>query len=380
MSGRRMTGRGQDVLLTGPFLTVRLVGPKSSDVAAVRSRLGIDVAAGRPESLGARVGANEPDLVVRYEDADPAAGGRGAPRPALDVTVTGDEVLLGRPGSGVALPIDGPPTAVRCSRGSGCPEVLVPLAALAALRNGALPVHGTAFGFHGRGMVVTGRSGAGKTGVLLRALARGAGLIAAEHVVLGSDGLITGRREAVRLRPRHRRELRSPAWQQTRRLAVWEPVVSAVGALADRSGPTGRVGRRLRDGVRHRAIVDLPPESFPADDGPTELTSLVLLLPANCRSPEIVAPEPEETAVRLGVLFRDELAGLIELEQTVTHVTGEPDRWRLAEAEQQYRTSAATLLAGRRLLLVRVPPGELSAPHAGEIVEHLVSHSEAVSA
>lgn len=340
--------------LAGPQLRVRLTGATAADVAAVRARLGIDVVPGpAPDDAPADPPAGgAPDILVRYE----ATGA------ADHVTVT-----------------SGRSTELHHPRGSGCPEVLVPLAALAALHAGAVPVHGSAFAFGRRAMVVTGTSGTGKTGVLLRALARGAGLVAAEHVLLGEGGDIAGRREAVRLRPRHRRELTPSTRALTRRLAFWNPVTSLVTVLYGRGGPVGWVGRRLQPRVRDRAVVDLPPGSFPAASGPIALDSLIVLLPSAVPTPEIVAIAPEDAAARLGVMFRDEMGDLSKLAGAITFRTGTPDASELAEAEQRYRAAAAALLVGRRLLLVQVPPAELSAAHAAQIVEHLLSHFEEVS-
>jgi hypothetical protein len=73
---------------------------------------------------------------------------------------------------------------------------------------GAVPLHAAAFAWRGAGWAVTGDSGAGKTGVLLAFLARGAVYLAADRVVLGAGGEeLVGRLEPIRVRAWHARAL-----------------------------------------------------------------------------------------------------------------------------------------------------------------------------
>lgn len=83
-------------------------------------------------------------------------------------------------------------------------SLLVPLVkaavALAALRNGLLPVHGGAFTYGAGGAVVTGSRGSGKTGVLLAAMLDGAQCVASEWAAVDPAGWMAGVLEPVRVR------------------------------------------------------------------------------------------------------------------------------------------------------------------------------------
>jgi hypothetical protein len=53
-------------------------------------------------------------------------------------------------------------------------------------------------------------------------------------------------------------------------------------------------------------------------------------------------------------------------------VTNRPARWSLDDAEATYLKNAELLLNGRRLLLVRTPPGELPSSLAAELIAHII--------
>jgi hypothetical protein len=286
--------------------------------------------------------------------------------------VVGGELLSGRTTLTIQDVACG--SRVRYPRDGGIPPELGELITLCAAEAGGLPIHATAHAFGRRGVVVTGPSGAGKTGVLLAALARGAALVAAEHVVVASDGQLHGRRQAVRARPRHRHQL-SPSVRVThaRRLAAWQPLSSVTSALTGAPRFPDRIGERLRDIVRDRAIADIPPDAFPATPGSVVLDTLVLLRPtAGNTGLAISALTAEEAAAHLTALLRSELARLRSAADVVSSVTNRPPCWSLDHAEATYRKNAEFLLNGRRLLLVRTPQDELPSSLAAELIDHII--------
>lgn len=101
----------------------------------------------------------------------------------------GEAFYVLRPGHRALLPMDriGDKLEVVCERGSDVP-FLRELVNMAALANGAVPVHGAAFEFEGKGFLVTGWSRGGKTEVLLAFTSQGARYVGDEWVYVDGDG------------------------------------------------------------------------------------------------------------------------------------------------------------------------------------------------
>ena len=334
-------------------LHVRLLNPTARDVGAVSSRLGV-VRGSCPEP---------PGLVLRFLDRiaieEPVV-------PLGDVLVSGTgTVVCGGVQGWSVQPVSRPEdqvsgVEVRCAHGSSTALPLHELAALCTLRRGGLPIHAAAFALDGRGVAVTGRSGAGKTGVVLAHLAREASLVASEHVVVDSGRRMHGRHEAVRLRPHHlaalseARAVRIPR-QDRRRLAQWAVTTRVAAPLLHQRAPVpGRLRDRLARALRDHAWRDVDASLFP-NTGSVELSVLLLLLTTSHGTLAVREMTVAETSRRLLHLFREDTVVLRRLRQSVGYVF--PDRRfpLLDGASAAYLTAAERMLSGCRLLLVRRP-------------------------
>lgn len=123
----------------------------------------------------------------------------------VDAVDDAGEGLRVRSRRGDAVVCDDAPVRVRWSRRASSVRPLLAAAHLAARRRGGLLVHGVVFGWDdGPLVLVTGTSGAGKTGVLLAAMATGATPWAADwSFVECSSGELWPLPQPVRLRPHH---------------------------------------------------------------------------------------------------------------------------------------------------------------------------------
>jgi hypothetical protein len=129
----------------------------------------------------------EPDISIRFvEQLAPAA----LTLIGLDECGYDEESFyVLRPGSRAILPMDriGERLEVVCELGGDVP-FLRELVNMAALANGAVPVHAAAFEYEGKGFLVTGWSRGGKTEVLLAFTARGARYVGDEWIYVSGDG------------------------------------------------------------------------------------------------------------------------------------------------------------------------------------------------
>ena len=160
---------------------VRLVNPTARDAA-------------RLEKLLAPFRATlerEPDITVRFErDLAPSA----LNYLGLDSMAFTEEdfFLLDRSNGRVAarIPFDeiGQPCEIVCQSGLGSVPLLFELTRLAFLSKSYLSLHGAAFLYDGKGILVAGWSKGGKTEALVSFANHGAHYVADEWVLLSSDG------------------------------------------------------------------------------------------------------------------------------------------------------------------------------------------------
>lgn len=352
------TGHGTSqpcvVNLCGPFLHVRLVDPEPGDVEAVGARLGL-----REVSCH-----EDPDLVLNYLDDAPGVG-VGYRTPEGLVGEHGTMILMSDEDehSTVALSPGGPshPMDLTTRRSGQAPALLNELASLCTLDRGGLPVHGVGMLLLGRGVVLTGPAGVGKTSVLSAYAALGAQLLASEHLVIAPDGQFHGRRQALRVRPHHRellRLLRTVSHRERCRLAALQQGRRLAGALAKRGArPVQRLGRRLAEELRERAFVDVDPGPLWTADTPT-LYALLLLAPTTGRTVTARELAPDEAAQSLTHLFMTDLQNLLRAYRSYQYLL--PGRaWTAVDhAEVRYQQTATEILRGRLTLLVGVPAAQ----------------------
>ncbi len=243
------------------FVGVRLHEPTPGDVATITRQIG-------PLQSPLH---REPDITVRFVDRildDRPLTYCGW----LDAGFSDDAFYLLRGREGVAarvhLPLEdvGGRCDIVCERRAGFVPHLLAIINFAALSNGVLPLHASAFTYHGIGVLATGWAKGGKTETLLAFAARGASYIGDEWVYLTPDGAIHGVPEPIRLWHWHVRQLRDIAAglpMATRaRLAGLPRAASLATTIAERLSPKtvgASVLRRAAPVIRRQAYVQIPP-------------------------------------------------------------------------------------------------------------------------
>jgi len=246
-------------------------------------------------ALGPSAGpaAERDDLTVRFVD-------RLTTRPAL--TRLGSDAaydderfyLVGEGGALAAVDLAraGEPLEIVCERRLPRIPLLVPLLAVRLAATGRALVHAASFRHRGRGVLVAGWQGGGKSETLLPFMAHGAEHLADEWTAVEPGGTMVGVRGDVQVWDWQLRQLPALRPQVPRAARARMRVASAVlGAAAGRGGPVGRVADLLRPGLEHNARRSLAPEALFGDRAATGTTAIDVALLA------VVADDPQ-TAVR----------------------------------------------------------------------------------
>lgn len=169
-----------DVDLHG-VVGIRLINPTDRDLVGVTKQM--DFCRGSLD--------REPDITVRFERALSASS-----LTYLGVNSTAfaeqDFYLLDRRSGQVAARIPfnevGQPCEIVCRSGQGSVPMLTDLVRLAFLRKGYVSLHGAAFLYNGKGILVAGWSKGGKTETLVSFANHGAHYVADEWVLLAGNG------------------------------------------------------------------------------------------------------------------------------------------------------------------------------------------------
>jgi hypothetical protein len=220
---------------------VRLVGARPPDAAVVDRQLG-----GLRGPL-----RRDPDIVVRFVDRLEVS------RPvrllgAGEAGFTDDAFLLlrSRHKARARIQVDverlGRGGEVVVERGAPAVPLLVAMVNLAALANGALALHASAFVHRGLGIVATGWSKGGKTEALLAFMEHGARFVGDEWVYIAPDGdRVHGLPEAIRLWDWHLRQLPAVRRRLSRRDRVLLAPLRVAAGVAGRRQEARRLGAML---------------------------------------------------------------------------------------------------------------------------------------
>lgn len=305
-----MSGTTHDFDLHG-IVGVRLLGAAPTDVATVSRQLGLPCT-----DLD-----RDPHITIEFVDV-----ATRAPLTHVGVGDTGFNrdgfFVLGAGGSAgrTRFPFDaaGGPLTLVCERGLAAVPHLVALVNLAALGDGVLPLHASAFTTQGRGVLVMGWSKGGKTESLLAAMQHGAQYVGDEWVYLLADGTMLGLPEPLRLWDWHLEQLdelrRSRSGRERARLAAWRTVSGAARVAANSPLPGADLARRVLPLARRQANLRVSPEVLfgPERVSPRgRLDSTVLVLShAGAEFTEELA-EPRELSGRMSASLAEERAAFM---------------------------------------------------------------------
>jgi hypothetical protein len=285
---------------------VRLVGARSPDAAVVDRQLG---------GLRAPL-RRDPDVLVRFVDH------LEVPRPvrllgAGEAAFTDDAFLLlrSRHKARARVRVDverlGAGGEIVVERGAPAVPLLVAIVNLAALANGALALHASAFAYRGLGIVATGWSKGGKTEALLAFMQRGARFVGDEWVYIAPEGdRVHGLPEPIRLWDWHLRQLPAVRGRVARRDRVLLGPLRVAAGTAGRRAPARRLAalleRQLHVDAAPSRLFD--PEAIALSAG---FDRLFLMRSWEDPDVRVAAIGGDEIAARMAFSLRHERAPLV---------------------------------------------------------------------
>jgi len=262
--------------------TVALVDAPDHHVRAVRAALGPPAAA-----RGER-----DDLTVRFVDRLPA--GPGLTRLGESAAYDDERFYLVGDGGALAavdLARAGEPLEIVCERRLRRVPLLLSLLAVRLAATDRVLLHAASFRYRGRGVLVAGWQGGGKSETLLPFMAHGAEHLADEWTAVEPDGTMVGVRSDVQVWDWQLRQL--PALRAHLPLRARAPMriaSMALDAAAGRHpGRLGRVVSLLRPGLEHHARRSVAPDVLFGDRAGRGATAIDVALLA------VVADRPQTT-------------------------------------------------------------------------------------
>jgi hypothetical protein len=279
------------------FLAIRLLDASPPDIAAVERQLGM---------CSGPALDRDPAVIVRFVPSL-AEGPRTKLLGFGEAAYTRDDffILRGVAKSRVRCAVDfrgiGDICEIVCESGISSVPLLVPIINLSALARGFLALHGCAFEYQGKGIVVAGWAKGGKTELLLAFMSHGAQYVGDEWIYLSPDGdAVYGLPEPIKLWDWHLDDLPEVAMRLTSAERGKLRAATAAEALVGRS--PGAVGRRAAALIGRQRYVNVAPERL-FDAGRRKqrgrFDHLILAGSHDSASVRVVPVEPEEVARRM---------------------------------------------------------------------------------
>jgi hypothetical protein len=248
---------------------------------------------------------------------------------------------------------------------------VLPLVDRVAVRNGAAMIHAATVDHRGRGVLLAGTGGAGKTSTVARLLhLEGVGVMGDDWAFLSYDGRLLGYAKPMLIRPHHRALYPHLFKAGARRKVLIPPALSApVGRLATAVHPTiiryPRVARFFRRWSPEHMMVALE-QAFPTATIATEAPLAVAMFVERVEQPRITMEEldAEWMAGRLLGNYHAELPRHARDLVTALGATGlDPIHRAFSEKE----ALLADALEGATSVLLRVP-ADLGADEASDAI------------
>jgi len=284
---------------------IRLLDTTPKDTAVVARQLGLN-----QSELH-----HEPDLYIRFVDRMPIS----SPVHYIGVDEAGftkDAFLVMRSvhkiPTKVRIPFEqvGTTCEIVCERGLPAVPLLISILNLTILNNGTLPLHASAFRYHGCGILVTGWSKGGKTETLLAFMSNGAEYIGDEWVYLYNDhSRMVGIPEPIRLWQWHLSDM--PQYQlkagtrDRAKLRMLRILIRTLDWPANGVGKKSSVGMlagRLRSILRRQQYVQISPEHLFGEDACSlqgTLDKVFFVISSDQPGVNVEPVQPQEVAQRI---------------------------------------------------------------------------------
>lgn len=338
---------------------IRLVDASARDVAVVCRQIGgLDAPLSRPA-----------DITIRFVDAMPDTDGMRLIG-LNDAAFTEEDFFVMAPGRAMGgraplarLPMAdiGSPCEVVCERGAESVPFLLAMVNLAALSNGGLALHATAFRYEERGYLVMGWSKGGKTEALLSFAARGARYVGDEWIYITANGArIGGLPEPIRLWDWQVRQLPEVYRRLTRKERARLALFRAAAAVARKgagifTGPAAQRGAAL---LERQAWVRVSPRRlFGSAYGPlTSPVDRVVFIGSHDRPDTTSEPvDPREVAGRMAASLNEERMPLLACYQRFLFAFPSARNRAIETASERERERLASALAGVAAISVLHP-------------------------
>jgi hypothetical protein len=260
---------------------------------------------------------------------------------------------------------------------------VLPLVDRVAVRKGVAMIHAATVDFRGRGVLIAGTGGAGKTSTVAKLIGiEGVRFMGDDWAFLGYDGRLLGYAKPMLIRPHHRglyphlfkagakRKVLIPSW-----------LSAPMGRLATAVHPTivryPRVARFFRRWSPEHMMVT-PQQAFPAAEFATEAPLAAALYIERADQREVTA-EPVDAAWMSARLLGNYHGGLPRHSRDLINALSAAGLDPLHSVFSEKEALLSDALAGVASLLVRVP-AELLADDASNAlvaqVRDLVGHAE----
>lgn len=339
------------------FVTLRLIDATAADVKAVTRQLGIEVGHD----------AGEPDIVIRFVPHLPQHSGMR--HLVMDQAgFTDDAFIVEEGGHKARLFLDqvGGRCEIECETGAGAVPLLVPIVNLTAMAKGFVPVHASAFVYHGVGVMASGWPKGGKTSSLFAFLSNGAQFVSDDWLYIDRDGLVYPLLQPIKL---HDWQLDSlPQFRSrigrrklgTMRLAKAADRLEQTLPAAVRDGfpPARLYGLMTRYLNKKQRHVYISPKTLLGDALPAQPMKLdTLFMTLSHDSPEIIVEPMQADDALERLLFSLQYEWLELLEVYVQFRYAFPDRPAplIDGMVQRQRELLAPLLRGASIYAVRHP-------------------------
>jgi hypothetical protein len=292
---------------------IRVVNARAEDARMVREQLGPTV---RPLD-------RPPDLTVRFMPQRRMPRLRYIEPGRSGFTDDGYYVLSHRRRPVVArMPFDAtadtePRYVIECEHGARAVPMLEEWVRLIALARGYVPLHASAFQYHGTGVIVAGAPHGGKTSCLLAFAGTGARFVSDDLLLLSGDGgTMLGFATDISVADWQLDQL--PGFR--RRLGPLRRALLAGARQLERMQPVawpgwlGTLGHTAVPALRRRLKVSLPPDALFQRVGSCVADTGAVFLTLSHASPEILVEpvDPASLAGRLAAALRLQLHPLFE--------------------------------------------------------------------